>query len=141
MKKLTRYVLLILTLTLLSNSLSAAVINEKNEEGLATLAISLNSGGLITLFLMGPASDAALTVGLYAIMAGGVSGATVLANKASTTTDENKKVSKILKAEIANYHSTGEMGIYLQSIINTLHDNKINISETETIDAISNGLE
>jgi hypothetical protein len=141
MKNITRFVMLILTLTLLSNSLSAAVINEKNEEGLATLAISLNSGGLITLFLMGPASDAALTVGLYAIMAGGVSGATVLANKASTFTDQNRKVNKILKAEIANYHSTGEMGIYLQSITNTLHDNQINISETETIDAISNGLE
>lgn len=138
MKTIKKLVLISLALSIFSNSVMADVIGKKNEDRILNVILTLNTGGLSTT-LVGVGGDVGLTVGMYAIMSAGALGVTVLANRASSTTENDanlKKINELIQIEVVNYNASGELGLILQSVVNAAKINNPTLSENEIIDTI-----
>lgn len=143
MKVIKNLVLMSLALSLFSSSVMADVIGKKNEDRILNVILTLNTGGLSTT-LVGVGGDVGLTVGMYAIMSAGALGVTVLANRASSTTENDanlKKINELIQAEVVNYNVNGDLGLILQSVVNAAKVNNPTLSENEIIDTVIGSIE
>jgi len=142
MKKLHKLILASLTIAILSNSAMSEIINHKNEDRLLNGIMTLNTSGLFTTAI-GLGGEVGLTVGMYSIMGAGALGVTVLVNKASSSTEDQanqRKVSEIIKAEIINYNTSGDLGVLLQTGIKAIQNASPELSDAEAIDAVIESL-